>query len=590
MKKNIFKFAFVALAAATLSLSCQKEKDNDGAIQQPVMVSISGEEFFTNDAAMVKATLSKAIENPVTVTLAPGTKLTKSYTEPIDADLVTVGTITIPAGATEGTATVSVNTAELPKGKYEAQIVATSCQGANMTSTSAANIVLLHGNSTVSLSYDAGFEADGTTTFTVSLDMYSEEDCVVTLAQLEFPGYENVPMSAFSFDKTVTIKAGETEATGKAAINQDAMFDSGFFVGALQITAVSEGKFDVSEKKFYTAAGYSYTAPKKNHSYKAEYLGRAVNAKGATVELFKVSGVGGYFDYMVTSAAAEETNSFIYPNIIAEEDDYLAQYLKYYTLDELCFNDVEEGYAYITPKKREPGEYKLWIVGVSEDGECTGEYAAFNFTVEPEPEPTEAYSAWLGQWTVGSTAEEEEPVVITISEKDVNQSYYIDYLEGYDTVTDAMSATAEFNEDGTISIYAQTVGTWTHSSLGQISDVLAALIQVGEATYFVPSGALMATGVIDASGKAILSPGSYQAEDGTVYGVTGMKYYYVLSDGRAGAYTQTYTELPNSFLPVVEEPATTETGIKSNAKVLVRGEKQEHAPVNGSITNHILLK
>lgn len=588
MKKNIFKFAFVALAAATLSLSCQKEKDNDGAIQQPVMVSISGEEFFTNDAAMVKATLSKAIENPVTVTLAPGTKLTKSYTEPIDASLLTVGTITIPAGATEATATVSVNTAELPKGKYEAQIVATSCQGANMTSTSATNIVLLHGNSTVSLSYDDAFADDGTTTFTVSLDMYSEEDCVVTLGQLEFPGYENVPMSAFTFDKTVTIKAGETEATGNVAINLDAMYDSGFFVGALQITAVSEGKFDVSEKKFYTAAGYSFTASKRNHSIKASYLGRTTNVKGETVELFAVTGVNGHFDIFVTNGTAEASNSLIYPNMIAPEDAFIAKYISKYTLDQLCYSDLE-GVGYATADKCPAGDYKMWVIVVTEDG-CTGEYGVFDFTIEPEPEPTEAYSAWLGQWTVGSTAEEEEPVVITISEKDVNQSYYIDYLEGYDTVTDSMSATAEFNEDGTISIYAQTVGTWTHSSLGQISDVLAALIQVEDATYFVPSGALMATGVIDASGKAILTPGSYQSEDGTVYGVTGMKYYYVLSDGRAGAYTQTYTELPNSFLPVVEEPATTETGIKSNAKVFVRGEKQEHAPVNGSITNHILLK
>lgn len=589
MKKNIFKFAFVALAAATLSLSCQKEKDNDGAIQQPVMVSISGEEFFTNDAAMVKATLSKAIENPVTVTLAPGTKLTKSYTEPIDASLLTVGTITIPAGATEATATVSVNTAELPKGKYEAQIVATSCQGANMTSTSATNIVLLHGNSTVSLSYDAGFEADGTTTFTVSLDMYSEEDCVVTLGQLEFPGYENVPMSAFSFDKTVTIKAGETEATGKAAINQDAMFDSGFFVGALQITAVSEGKFDVSEKKFYTAAGYSYTAPKKNHSYKAEYLGRTVNAKGATVELFKVSGVGGYFDYLVTSAAAEETNSFIYPNIIAEENDYLAQYLKDYTLDQLCYNDVEEGYAYITPKKREPGEYKLWIVGVSEDGECTGEYAAFNFTVEPEPEPTEAYTAWLGQWTVASTAEDDKPVVITISTQDVNESYYIDGLEGVDTEGYSITASAYLNEDGSFSIPAQTFGTWDHPSYGEAVDVLAGLIMDGGKTYYVMDDVILTTATLNKDGNATLSAGSwYDSESGTLYGLIGMKYYWVVSAG-AGGYSAGYTELPNLLIPVKDEPA--ETGIKkTSTKVFFHGEKPEHAPVNGSLTNHILLK
>ena len=82
MNKNIFKFAFVAITAGVLAVSCAKEKDNDSAIQKPVMVSISADPYFTDASAEVKATLSQAVDVPVTVTLAPGTTLSQSYTTP----------------------------------------------------------------------------------------------------------------------------------------------------------------------------------------------------------------------------------------------------------------------------------------------------------------------------------------------------------------------------------------------------------------------------------------------------------------------------------------------------------------------------
>ena len=143
MNNNIFKFALVAITAGVLAVSCAKEKDNDSAIQKPVMVSIEADPYFVGNTAEVTATLTEAIDVPVTVSLAPGTTLSKDYTTLIDPELLFLGDIVIPAGQTEAKATVTVNNTRLEKGKYEAEIVVAGAKGANMSSGNSANIVLL---------------------------------------------------------------------------------------------------------------------------------------------------------------------------------------------------------------------------------------------------------------------------------------------------------------------------------------------------------------------------------------------------------------------------------------------------------------
>lgn len=593
MKKNIFQAALAALFIGVLAVSCAKEKDNDSAIQKPVMVTISADSYFTEAQAEIKATLSQAIDTPVTVDFAIDDKIAQDYTTPLDPDLVTAGTITIPAGQTEGTATVTVNNAALPKGKYETQVVAVSTQGANMSSKNSANIILLQGVSTVSLSFDSSFDASGNSTFTVYLDMYSEEDVTVTIGQREYSiaGYTNVPSMAYSFTKQVVVKAGETKASGAAAIDLDALYDSGLYVGGLEIKSISSetpDKFEVSPKSYYSAAGYSFLVPKKNKTWDIEYLGTQV-VDNTPREVFYVSGVGGYLDFMISAAAQEEVNSFIYPEIIVAENQYIASNIQAgYKLSQICANDAERGYTFVTAKKRAPGTYKIWIVAVSDEGKCTGEYNTLEFTVEEEPEPTDAYKAWIGEWTVGSTAEDENPVVISISQKTVNESYYVDYLEGLDTVKDAMSATANFEADGSISIYAQVVGTWTHSSMGPATDILAGQIVYQGKEYFVmDDSAPVATGVIGANGVATLSAGTFTDDDGSIYSITGLKYYVQFESGTY-SYTSGNTPLPNTLLPVVPNPV--EEGIKNVPAQIPYRAVEEHSQILGARSNAILLK
>lgn len=597
MNKNIFKFAFVAITAGVLAVSCAKEKDNDSAIQAPVMVSISADPYFVGSSAQVKATLTQALDFPVTVSLAAGTTLSKDYTTRIDSELLFLGDIIIPAGETEGSATVSVNNSRLEKGKYEAEIVAVGAKGANMSSKNAANILLLQGVSTASLSFASNFDASGEATFTVSLDMYSEEDCTVTISQFNFDiaGYTNVPPMAYSFDKEIVIKAGETEATGKVNIDLDALYDTGRYVGGLEIKSISSEKpekFEVSDKAYYAGVAYNFVAPKKNRDWVIVYLGTQV-VRDTPREVFYVSGVGGYLDYMISDAEQEEVNSFIYPEIIVNENDYIASLRKAgYTIDQILSSDAEEGYTYVTANKRAPGTYKVWIVAVSDQGVCTGEYSTLEFTVEEEPEPTEAYSAWLGDWVVGSSAESDKPFVVTITPKVVNESYYIDGLEGINTVQQMLSATADFNEDGTISIYPQVLGTWTHSTYGPAVDVFAGQIVDGGKTYFVETGdAPVAYGVMGADGTATLTPGTWiDEETGTVYGIVGLKYYWIVSAG-AGSYSNYNTPLPNSLIPVKPEPNPEAVNSKKvDGKIIFRNQPVEHKEMAGSLTNHIRLK
>jgi len=296
--------------------------------------------------------------------------------------------------------------------------------------------------------------------------------------------------------------------------------------------------------------------------------------------------VDGYFDYLISSSEAEEVNSFIFPNIITDENSYLASQIKAgKKIEDLCPKD--EGY--VTPSKRAAGTYKIWIVAVDESGVCTGEYAVKEFTVNPDPEPTDMYLAWLGDWTVGSTAEDEEPVVITISQKDVNQTYNIDYLEGINTVRDAMSVVAQLEEDGSISIYPQVVGTWSHPDYGKITDVLAGLFVSAGGTYYVPDSTTpVATGVISSNGSATLSAGSYyDSEEGSLYSFVGMKYFYVFSNGQAGQYTEGYTDLPNTLIPMVPNAATTEA---KNVMIDAPKPGAEHSLILGTLTDAVRVK
>ena len=568
MKKNIFQIALIALSAGVLALSCaKKEQPQDSKIQTPVLASISADSYFTSGSATVKAVLSQASTQTVTITLEPGSALSKDYTTAIDSELITIEDIVIPAGQLEGTATVIVNGEDLEKGKYETQIVATSIVGANLSSKATANILFLTGVSVATVEFDAALDADGTTTFTVSLDMPSETDCEVSLGYFTIAGYPFADEEAVSFDKTVTVEAGETEASGKFALDLDKLPASGVYYVALEVTGVSEGPFEAGDG--FDNTGIRYTLPvNMTETWIPAYIDKEYY-EGDYMECYFQKAVSTpYYDYYVTSADVVEEeeeipNSFVFTNLIADENDYLSAYLAKYTPAVLANAGMIKASTrhYFYGKDRDPGEYKLWILGLDEKGVCTGEYAVADFEVVAD---TPEFATWLGKWVLKSTEKEEKPVVVSINTAEQNAYYTIDGLEGLSTASKYLTAFGEIDEESgalyIFSNYSYYGGSYLWYQNEDEEWCIDLLLPVN--LYGGPSLSLgtLATAMLGADGNGYLTPGSQ-------YGITTteIKYYTYNDDqGTFTAISENTTYTDDVLVPYVEqeeeEPAPTFAG------------------------------
>ena len=121
------------------------------------------------------------------------------------------------------------------------------------------------------------------------------------------------------------------------------------------------------------------------------------------------------------------------------------------------------------------GDYVYIVYGVREAEQTGGnrilsyEYAVLEYTyTKPSDEPTDAYKAWLGKWSV---TDESKTDTWTISAKENNASYNISGLVA--RTAEAFTVVGLFNTDGTLSIKAQKgIGTTTYkASDGNTYDV-----------------------------------------------------------------------------------------------------------------------
>ena len=121
------------------------------------------------------------------------------------------------------------------------------------------------------------------------------------------------------------------------------------------------------------------------------------------------------------------------------------------------------------------GDYVYIAYGVTERTEeggnrtLTYEYCLLEYTyTEPSTEPSEAYLAWVGKWSV---ADESKTDTWTISAKESNDTYSISGLVG--RTSEAFVVEGLFNDDGSLEIKAQKgIGTTTYqASDGNTYDV-----------------------------------------------------------------------------------------------------------------------
>lgn len=568
MKKNIFQIAIIALVAGLSLVSCQKVKDQDDKIETPVLVSISADKLFSAGSATVTATLTSETNRDVTVNLTTGSKLSKDFTELISDEFITLGSITIPAGQKEASTTVSVDYSSFEKGKYETQILVAGASGADVSSSSAANIVLLVGTSVATVRFDDYVDEYGQGTFTVSLDMFSETDCEVALSYV-YASPAFVPEDAITLDEKVVIKAGETEATGYIAIDMDKLEDSGFWYVGVAISGINDGPFEASDKPTYS--GLDFTLPvNMTDEWYVEYVDKEYY-EGKYSEVYYQSGVTSkYFDYYVTSGdfgGDEISNGFVFTEFIAYENDYLAPYLGSYSPEDLAKYGVILDAAknrYFSGKDKTPGEYKLWIVGLGEDGLCTGEYAVVDFKVEAD---TDVFASWLGKWVLGSTAEDEKPVVISINTAFQNEAYSIDGLEGLNTAKEGLTALGMIEEEsGSLTLYSNAVyyglpTLWYETKEGNVyADVLLGVNKDGEAlpsSYGSPLGSIM----FGADGNGYFNPGF----DRSFNPIVAAK-YFVINENRevVEEVSDTFTLINGEVLIPYVEPEEEETASVTN--------------------------
>lgn len=567
MKKNIFQIAFIALVAGLSVVSCQKVVDQDDKIETPVLVSISADKLFVSGSATITASLNTEAKKDVTVNLTTSDKVAQTFTTPIPEEFITLGTITIPAGQKEATTTISVDASTFEKGKYETQVLVTGANGANVSSSNKANIVLLVGESVATVAFGDYLDEYGEGTFTVSLDMFSETDCEVTLDYYAAAPTGFVPLYAIEMDKKVVIKAGETEATGTISVDLDALDANQFWYVGVVITGISEGPFEFLEKPTYS--GIDFTIPvNKTSDWVLDYVDKEYYEGESSEVFFQNSLTSPYFKYYVTSVDywdEDLSNNFVYPEFIAYVNNYLSQYSKYPMSVLVQYGIVFDSSKshYFAADNKAAGKYRVWIVGVGEDCAATGEFAVAEFEVVDD---TPEYAAWLGKWVIGSTNEDEEPVVISINTASQNEAYSIDGLEGLDTSSNMLTALGFINEDsGALEMYSNSQfyglkNLWYQGEdENQYADVLLGVYADGTPSI-ASLNTPLATVMFGADGNGYFTPGM----DNSFKAYIATKYCTIDRSGNVVDYlSDVYTWLKGETLvPYVEpEPEPNPTAV-----------------------------
>ncbi len=235
MKKILAFCSSLLIMGTCFFASCEKptpEPDGPTTGGTPT-VSISADQTFADDnTATLTLTLSAAAAEDVKVTLAKAeakdgiTELTADYTK----------NVTIKKGETTATVTVTAETRGLEAGEYQAGIKIASATGAEVAENAVVYIKFSYEfTPSVSLYASASFASDKTASLTVKLDKAGSKDVVVTLAD------DEGSQVAMSYEKTVTVPAGQTEVEVPVTCEIPADLAVGTYPAIIKIADVQNG-------------------------------------------------------------------------------------------------------------------------------------------------------------------------------------------------------------------------------------------------------------------------------------------------------------------------------------------------------------
>lgn len=239
MKKVLFTLASLMIAFASCEKAPEENPQNPAGGSEPT-VSISADQTFAEDnTAKLTLTLSAAAEADVKVTLAKGDVESGKTALTADFDK----NITIKAGETKVVVDVEADTFGLEAGEYQAAIKIASAEGAKVADNAVAYINYSYEfKPDVNLYADEQVSGDRTAKIRVALVKATTKDVKVTLADVELSGL------TVSYEKSVTIPAGQTEAEITMTVDIPASLAPGIYPIKVKIDAVENAlKGNVSE-------------------------------------------------------------------------------------------------------------------------------------------------------------------------------------------------------------------------------------------------------------------------------------------------------------------------------------------------------
>lgn len=250
-----------------------------------------------------------------------------------------------------------------------------------------------------------------------------------------------------------------------------------------------------------------------------------------------------YFDQTELNVIAEEEIAYIKEYI----DSYNAQNGTNYTIDALLYQG-----SGMDAFNFEAGEWIALAIGVGADGELSGLYAKSDVITIEEEEMTEAYSAWLGDWTfTGANGLTQQ---VTFSKGKANQTFKMTGYEGEDT--EGLEVTVVWDEEQQCwYILNQMLGTYNFG--GDSGDIWFVGNDAEGNFYDMEELPICIGGMFeDGTLGAIPYSEEWENEDGSKgsYVVNDMSFYaYFASDNGwyylSGTYKTGYPTFPMTITP-----------------------------------------
>ncbi|MBR3075641.1 MAG: hypothetical protein IKH11_07830 [Bacteroidales bacterium] len=542
MKASLFRTALLTLAAVSMLTSCDlfnKKED--------IFVGISASSpSFVDGKANIKVSLSGASSNPVSVSLGsegniPENALNVNYSAEV------------PAGSTSADIPVKVDVDKLPAGNYEITFSINSVTGGkvdpskNSCSFSLSVQEVKADPSIVSISNYSESFTDGKASFTLALDKASDTDVTVNFTvQPEVDGYIAIPAAALSFDNPAVIPAGTLTKEVNVTLDLSAVQKGVSNFAVIVISSVSDNARIASSKtKTYIEANVELTANLRS-DWSLAFAGE-VQKEGNAYHGISVSGTGENSPYYIFAYQKGLVDGYFQGDMttyVKTMEQIVAEALG--TADAYQIKQGEKTWLYsLFPV----GEYEIWLLGCTESGHITGDYATATFKIEATAEQLEAYGKWLGEWDVTRRDLTDKWV---ISENVPGASFFIQGIDGSNQLIADILVEADYDAaNDQVVIYTQECKEWTNEGVKYMISLigmyqnstqlvsgdfdLAVIKKTGENTASITSG-----------GQVTLSSGTFD--------VSGMTFFAAPVDGSASGYvfnSQVFYLWPETMTRVV---------------------------------------